>query len=68
MSEPEVPFYVIGALVILYIAAATWQSKDAACRPVEQLQRPLERSPTVDRRVVHWWRARRRRKSPRATR
>jgi hypothetical protein len=68
MSEPELPFYAIGALVTLYIAAAIWRSKDAACRPAEQLQRPIEHAPTVDRRVVHWWRARRRRKSPSATR
>jgi hypothetical protein len=56
MSEPEVPFYVIGALVTLYIVAATWRSRDAA----EERQRSLGHAPTVDRRVLHWWRALRR--------
>ena len=30
MSEPDVPFYVIGALVTLYIIAATWRSRDTS--------------------------------------
>ena len=63
MSEPEVPFYVLGALLTLYIVAASWRSRDAAAR------RPAEEQPaataaaagrTLDRRVVHWYRALRR--------
>jgi hypothetical protein len=63
MSEPEVPFYVIGALVTLYIMAATWRSRDAAYRPSEEQQISTLRVRTFDRRVVHWWRALRRGKS-----
>jgi hypothetical protein len=63
MSEPEVPFYVTGVLVTLYIVAATWRSRDAAGRPAEERERPFERGPTVDRRMIHWWRAWRRGRS-----
>ena len=63
MSEPEVPFYVIGALVTLYIMAATWRSRDAAYRPAEERQASTLRVRTFDRRVVHWWRALRRGRS-----
>ena len=63
MSEPEVPFYVIGALVTLYIMAATWRSRDAAYRPAEERQISTLRVRTFDRRVVHWWRALRRGRS-----
>jgi hypothetical protein len=59
MSEPEIPFYVIGALVTLYIVAATWRSRDAAGRAAPEQYRPTRRAPTVDRRIIHWWRARR---------
>lgn len=68
MSEPEVPFYVIGALVTLYIVAATWRSKDAACRPADERLAARLRGPTFDRRVISWCRARRRGKSRPATR
>ena len=61
MSESEVPFYVIGALVTLYIVAATWRSRDAAYRPAEERQSATVRSRTFDRRMVHWLRALRRR-------
>jgi hypothetical protein len=63
MSEPDVPFYVIGALVTLYIIAATWRSRDAAYRPAEERQISTLRVRTFDRRVVHWWRALRRGRS-----
>jgi hypothetical protein len=68
MSEPEVPFYVIGALVTLYIVAATWRSRDAAYRPADEREPATLRVRTFDRRMVHWWRALRRGKSPAATR
>jgi hypothetical protein len=32
MSEPELPFIVLAALVMLYIVAARWRSRDAADR------------------------------------
>jgi len=32
MSEHEVPFIVLAALVTLYIVAASWRSRDAADR------------------------------------
>jgi hypothetical protein len=68
MSEPEVPFYVIGALVTVYVVAATWRSRDAACRPADERQLATLRGPTFDRRMIHWWRALRRGKSRPATR
>ena len=63
MSEPEVPFYVIGALVTLYIVAASWRSRDAAYRPADERQGTTLRGRTLDRRMVHWWRALRRGRS-----
>ena len=60
MSEPEVPFYVIGALVTLYIVAASWRSRDAAHRPTDERQGATLRARTLDRRMIHWWRALRR--------
>jgi hypothetical protein len=60
VSEPVIPFYVVGALVTVYIVAATWRSKDVAER-LGVGRRPVKaRAPTLDRRLVHWWRARRR--------
>ena len=63
MSEPEVPFYVVGALVTLYIVAATWRSRDTTYHPAEERQAATPRERTLDRRVVHWWRALRRSRS-----
>jgi hypothetical protein len=68
MSEPEVPFYVIGALVTLYIVAATWRSRDAAHRPGDEHQDATVGVRTIDRRMVHWWRALRRGRSTTSTR
>jgi hypothetical protein len=68
MSEPEVFFYVTGALVALYIVAASWRSRDAAYRPGEERQASTVRARTVDRRVIHWWRALRRGRSSASTR
>jgi hypothetical protein len=68
MSEPEVPFYVIGALVTLYIVAASWRSRDAEYRPADERRVSTLRARTVDRRVIHWWRAVRRRRSSARTR
>jgi hypothetical protein len=62
MSEPEVPFYVLGALLTLYIVAASWRSRDAARGPAEE--RPAAASGrTLDRRVIHWYRTLRRGRS-----
>ena len=63
MSEAEVFFYVTGALVGLYIVVASWRSRDAAYRPGEERQGSTRRVRTIDRGVIHWWRARRRGKS-----
>jgi hypothetical protein len=60
MSESEVPFYVIGALVTLYIVAASWRSRDAAYHPAEEREPETPRPQTFDRRMIHWWRALRR--------
>jgi len=63
MNEPEVFFYVTGALVALYTVAASWRSRDAAYRPGGERQASTVRARTVDRRVIHWWRALRRGRS-----
>jgi len=63
MSESGVFFYVTGALVALYIVVAGWRSRDAAYRPGEERRGSMLRVRTLDRRVVHWWRARRRNRS-----
>lgn len=63
MSESGVFFYVTGALVALYIVAASWRSRDAAYRPGEERQGSAPRVRTIDRRLVHWWRARRHNRS-----
>jgi hypothetical protein len=68
MSNAEVFFYVTGALVALYIVAASWRSRDAVDRPGDERRASTVRVPTIDRRVVHWWRARRRGKSSAAVR
>jgi hypothetical protein len=68
MSEAEVFFYVTGALVLLYIVAASWRSSDAAYRPREERPAATVRARTVDRRVIHWWRALRRSRSSARTR
>jgi hypothetical protein len=68
MSEPEVFFYLTGALVALYIVAASWRSRDAADRRGEERQASTVRARTVDRRVIHWWRALRRGRSRPTTR
>jgi hypothetical protein len=68
MSESEVPFYVIGALFAVYIVAASWRSRDAAHRPADERQGPALRARTLDRRMIQWWRALRRRKSTTAMR
>jgi hypothetical protein len=62
MSEPEVPFYVLGALLTLYIVAASWRSRDAAARRSAE-ERPAAAERTLDRRVVHLYRALRRGRS-----
>jgi hypothetical protein len=60
VSEPAIPFYVVGALVTVYIVAATWRSKDAGEQLSIERRAVKPRLPTIDRRIVHWWRARRR--------
>jgi hypothetical protein len=58
----EASFYVVGALFAVYVGAATWCSRDAR-RPDEERRAAKSHRPTLDRRIVHWWRARRRGKS-----
>ena len=57
MSEPDLPFYVLGALLTLYIVAASWRSRDAAARRPAEEQPAAAAGRTLDRRVVHWYRA-----------
>jgi len=62
MSNLPIAFYVLGSLFTLYIVAATWRSKDAAPHMQRENRRPRLHSLTIDRRLSHWWRARRRSK------
>ena len=55
MSNVAIAFYVVGALVTVYIVAASWQSSD---RDGVGMRPPLP-TRTMDRRAAHWWRARR---------
>jgi hypothetical protein len=57
MSNIPIAFYVLGALFTLYVVAATWQSKDAPSRVRRDAREP--RGVSADRRMKHWWRARR---------
>jgi hypothetical protein len=59
VSEPAIPFYVVGALVTVYIVAATWRSKDAGDQLSVERRALKARTSTIDRRIVHWWRRRR---------
>ena len=59
----QVFFYVTGALVAVYIVVAGWRSRDAACRPGDERPGATLRVRTIDRRMIHWWRALRRRRS-----
>jgi hypothetical protein len=58
MSDIAIAFYVLGALFTLYVVAATWQSKDAPSHVRSDMREP--RGVSIDRRLKHWWRARRR--------
>ena len=57
MGEAAIAFYVVGALVTVYIVAETWRSRDVRDR-VSVRGRPSKLP--LDRRIVHWWRARQR--------
>jgi hypothetical protein len=61
MSNIPIAFYVLGALFTLYVVAATWESKDAPSHLPSHTREP--RAASVDRRLIHWWRARRRSKN-----
>jgi hypothetical protein len=63
MSEPEVPFYVLGALLTLYIVAASWRSRDAAARRPAGERPAAAAGRSLDRRVIHWYRTLRRGRS-----
>jgi len=54
-------FYIIGVLFAVYVAAATWCSRDAQYRLADERRPAKSHRPSLDRRIVHWWRARRRR-------
>jgi len=60
MRNVGIAFYVVGALVTLYVVAATWRSPDTALRARAERQRWKVRTPGVERRIAHWWRARQR--------
>ena len=47
------------ALFTLYVVAATWKSKDAPSHVRTDTRVPRSRSLSIDRRLTHWWRARR---------
>jgi hypothetical protein len=63
MKDAGFAFYAVGALFALYILAAAWRSKDAGYRGNDTRRAASLHTPTVERRVIHWWRARRRLRS-----
>ena len=63
MSEPDLPFYVLGALLTLYIVAASWRSRDAAARRPPEDRPAAAAGRSLDRRVIHWYRTLRRGRS-----
>jgi|HubBroStandDraft_6_1064221.scaffolds.fasta_scaffold53846_2 hypothetical protein len=66
MGNSVVALYIIGALFTLYVVAATSLSKDADAHASKKPHMRKSPSQAVDRRVVHWWRARRRKSAPTA--
>jgi hypothetical protein len=62
MSNIPIALYVVGALLTLYVVAATWRSKDASSHARSDTPRRRSRPVSIDRRLNHWWRARRRSK------
>ena len=61
MGNPGIALYVVGVLFTVYVVAATWRSKDADSQVRGKLRPPRSSNRAVDRRIVHWWRARQRR-------
>jgi len=59
MSNIPIAFYLLGALFTLYVLAAIWQSKDAQSHVRSDTREP-HGVVSADRRMKHWWRARRR--------
>jgi hypothetical protein len=63
MSNIPIALYVLGALLTLYVVAATWRSNDASSHVRRgDTPRRQSRPVSVDRRLTHWWRARQRSK------
>lgn len=59
MGNVSIAFYVLGALLTVYIVAAGWRSSDRDA-PHKRAVRPREvPARTLDRRAAHWWRSRR---------
>jgi hypothetical protein len=63
VSEPGIGLSVVGALFTLYVVAATWRSKDAGYPQTGDERAVHGHTPPAERRIVHWWRARRRARS-----
>jgi hypothetical protein len=63
MREAGIVFYGLGALFALYVVAASWRARDAGdgARAAARLH-----TRTVERRVIHAWRAWRRSRSMRS--
>jgi hypothetical protein len=66
MREAGVAFYGLGALFALYVVAASWRARDAGYRGPGGREAARLHTQTVERRVIHWWRARRRSRSMRS--
>lgn len=60
MGDAAIALYIVGALLTVYVLAATWQSKDAVSHVREKPHPRTAAHRALDRRIVHWWRARRR--------
>jgi len=60
MSNVPIALYVLGALFTLYVVAATWRAKDDQSHARRDTRQPRSRPMSIDRRLIHWWRARQR--------
>ncbi len=53
MRNSQVALFVVGALLTLYVVAATWRSKDAGAHLRGDFERKV-RTPRLKQRIAHW--------------
>ena len=66
MREAGFAFHALAVLFALYVVAASWRARDAAYRGSGGREAARLHTRTVERRVIHAWRAWRRTRSMRS--